>query len=219
VAIAIAVHRYRLYAIDVLINRAAAYGSVTVALAVVLGVTNLVLQRILESVAGQRSDFVTALLAAGAVFAFGPLSRRVRPIADRFLPGRAQLSLLFTDIVGSTERIVELGDQRWRSLLDQYRAGVRQDLAHFRGREVDTAGDAFFAVFDRPLDGVRCAWAIRATVRRLGLESRTGLHVDEVELRGEKVSGLAVHAAARVMAAAGAGEILVSDAVRASGRR
>jgi class 3 adenylate cyclase len=91
---------------------------------------------------------------------------------------------------------------------------VRQELARYRGHEVNTAGDAFFATFERPLDGLRCAWAIRSAVRGLGLETRTGLHQGECEMRGEQPSGLAVHTAARVMAAAGEGEILVSAAMR-----
>ena len=95
----------------------------------------------------------------------------------------------------------------------RYRAAVRSELARFGGHEVNTAGDAFFATFDRPLAAVQGAQAVRAA-RRLGLEIRTGLHLGEVEMRGEEVSGLAVHNAARVMAAASGGEILVSDSVR-----
>jgi class 3 adenylate cyclase len=91
---------------------------------------------------------------------------------------------------------------------------VRADLARHGGHEVNTAGDAFFATFTRPLNGLLAARAIRSSVRELGLETRTGLHVGEVEMRGEQVSGLAVHTAARVMAAAGAGEIFVADAMR-----
>jgi len=124
------------------------------------------------------------------------------------------LTLLFTDIVGSTQAIVEQGDERWRAILGRYRAAVRQELARHAGREVNTAGDAFFAIFDRPDSGLHCAAAIRDRVQALGLQCRSGLHLGEVEMRGEEVSGLAVHTAARIMAEGGAGEILVSNTMR-----
>ena len=107
--------------------------------------------------------------------------------------------------------IVDLGDERWRELLDQYRATVRHQLAAHRGREVNTAGDGFFAVFYRPMRAVECALAMRAAVASLGLRVRTGVHLGEVEMRGEQVSGLAVHAAARVMAEADGDQILISE--------
>jgi class 3 adenylate cyclase len=214
IAIGIAVLRYRLYEIDVLVNRTAVYGTVTLLLVGFFFAANIALQRLVESLTGQRSDLLAATLGAGAAVAFTPLRRLVRPLVDRVLPGRAMLTLLFTDIVGSTQAVVELGDDRWRGLLSRYLGAVRQELSRHRGHEVNTAGDAFFATFERPIDGLRCAWAIRASVRQLGLETRTGLHLGECEMRGEQVSGLAVHTAARVMAAAGQGEILVSDAMR-----
>jgi class 3 adenylate cyclase len=214
VAIGIAILRYRLYEIDLLINRTAVYGSVTALLLAAVGVANLLLQRLAESVTGQHSDLVAAALGAAAAITFAPLRRRVRPLVDRVLPGRAMLTLLFTDIVGSTATLAELGDARWRGVLAQYLDAVRQELARSRGHEVNTAGDAFFATFERPLDGLRCAWSIRSAVRELGLETRTGLHLGECEMRGEQPSGLAVHTAARVMGAAGDGEILVSAAMR-----
>lgn len=117
-------------------------------------------------------------------------------------------------MVGSTMAIVDLGDERWRGLPGRYLTTVRQELARFRGHEVNTAGDAFFATFDRPLAGLQCAWAIRSAVKTLGLETRTGVHIGECEMRGEQVSGLAVYTAARVMAEAGNVEILVSGALR-----
>jgi class 3 adenylate cyclase len=143
-----------------------------------------------------------------------PIRRIVRPLVDRFLPGRSLLALLFTDIVGSTEQIVALGDERWRLLLGRYRAAVRQELSRYSGHEVDTAGDAFFATFERPAQAVSCAVAIRSAAAPLGIELRTGIHLGEVEMRGEKVSGLEVHAAARIMAAASVGEILLSAPIR-----
>jgi class 3 adenylate cyclase len=142
------------------------------------------------------------------------MRRAVRPVVDRLLPRRAMLTLLFTDIVGSTEAIVQLGDERWQALLARFRAAVRQELGRHGGREVNTAGDAFFATFDRPAAGLRCAMAMRRSVKGLGLETRTGLHLGECDMRGEEVTGLAVHTAARVMSVAGGGEILMSEPMR-----
>ena len=214
VACGVAILRHRLYDIDLLINRTVVYGGVTAVLAVAFGLANVASQRILEALTGQRSELLTAVLIGGAVLAFAPLRSRIRPIVDRFLPARAVLTLLFTDIVGSTRMAVDLGDEGWNALLTRYRASVRRELARFGGHEVDTAGDGFFATFSRPAAGLGCAWAVRSAVDALSLRTRTGLHVGECEMRGEKVSGLAVHTAARVMAAAGDGEILISDAVR-----
>jgi class 3 adenylate cyclase len=216
VAVGIAVLRYRLYDIDLLINRTAVYGSVTVVLAALFAGANIGVQRLLESVTGQSSDLVTAGLAVTAALSFAPLRRAVRPIVDRLLPSRALLTLLFVDIVGSTQAIVELGDARWQALLARFRTVVRQELGRHDGREVNTAGDAFFATFDRPVAGLHCAWAIRGAVRALGLETRTGMHLGECEMRGDEVTGLAVHTAARVMSAAREGEILISGPLRAA---
>jgi class 3 adenylate cyclase len=119
--------------------------------------------------------------------------------------------LLFMDIVESTRVIVDLGDEGWRDVLDRYRTIVRQQLSRHHGREVNTAGDGFFAAFERPERAVACALDIRSAVGELGLRVRTGLHVGDVELRGEQVSGLAVHAAARVMGEAEADQVLVSS--------
>ena len=136
VAIGVAVLRYRLYDIDLLINRTAVYGSVTVLLAALFAVANIALQRLAESVTGQHSDLVTGGLVVGAALSFGPMRRAVRPVVDRVLPGRVMLTLLFTDIVGSTQKIVELGDVHWQALLARFRSTVRQELARNGGREV-----------------------------------------------------------------------------------
>jgi class 3 adenylate cyclase len=122
--------------------------------------------------------------------------------------------VLFTDIVGSTERAVELGDRQWQELLEHHHRLVRSELNLFRGREVDTAGDGFFATFDGPARGIRCACAIRDSVSSLGITIRAGLHTGECEVMGDKVSGIAVHIGARVMAKAGPGEVLVSSTVK-----
>jgi class 3 adenylate cyclase len=123
-------------------------------------------------------------------------------------------TVLFADIVGSTERAAALGDRKWRDVLDGYYSVARRELTRFRGREVDTAGDGFFASFDGPARGIRCAQAIAAGVRPLGIEVRAGLHTGECEVIGDKVGGIAVHIGARVAGRAGAGEVLVSSTVK-----
>jgi class 3 adenylate cyclase len=127
---------------------------------------------------------------------------------------RVLATVLFTDIVGSTEQAASLGDRRWREMLDRFRTVVRRDLDRFRGREVNTRGDDFLATFDGPGRAVKCAGAIAASARPLGLEVRAGLHTGEVELQGDDVAGLAVHIGARVCSLAGAAEVLVTSTVR-----
>jgi pimeloyl-ACP methyl ester carboxylesterase/class 3 adenylate cyclase len=129
-------------------------------------------------------------------------------------PDRILATVLFTDIVGSTERAAELGDRRWRSLLESHHRLVRAELGRYRGREIDTAGDSFLATFDGPARAIRCAQAITAGVRQLGIDVRAGLHTGECELMGDSVGGIAVHIGARVAATAGAGEVLVSSTVK-----
>lgn len=129
--------------------------------------------------------------------------------ADRVLA-----TVLFTDIVGSTQKAVALGDRRWRGLLEEHHGLVRTELTRFRGREIDTAGDGFLASFDAPARAIRCACAIRDAVRPLGIEIRAGLHTGECEVMGEKVGGIAVHIGARVAALADPGEVWVSATVR-----
>jgi pimeloyl-ACP methyl ester carboxylesterase len=135
----------------------------------------------------------------------------VRPVPER---DRVLATVLFTDIVGSTERAADVGDRRWRDVLAAYHAAVRAELDRFRGREIDTAGDGFFASFDGPARAIRCAHAIRDAVRALGLELRTGLHTGECEVIGDKLGGIAVHIGARVAGEARPGEILVSSTVK-----
>lgn len=129
-------------------------------------------------------------------------------------PERILATVLFADIVGSTERAAQLGDHRWHELLDGYYEVARRELTRFRGREIDTAGDGFFATFDGPARAVRCARAIATAVRTLGIEVRAGLHTGECEVREEKVGGIAVHIGARVAAMARPGEVLVSNTVK-----
>ncbi|MGZ4144695.1 MAG: adenylate/guanylate cyclase domain-containing protein [Actinomycetota bacterium] len=130
------------------------------------------------------------------------------PVTDRVLA-----TVLFSDIVGSTETAARLGDARWKALLDAHDDMVRRQLARFQGREVVTTGDGFLLVFDGPARAIRCAEAIREGARRIDLEVRMGVHTGEVELRGVDVAGIAVHIAARVAAKAGPSEILVSRTV------
>jgi pimeloyl-ACP methyl ester carboxylesterase len=129
-------------------------------------------------------------------------------------PDRVLATVLFTDIVGSTVEAARLGDRRWRDLLERHNAVVREQLARFDGREVDTTGDGFLATFDGPARAIRCASAVHAGVRGLGLQLRAGIHTGECELVGGKVAGLAVHTGARVASVAGAGEVLVSSTVK-----
>jgi class 3 adenylate cyclase len=129
-------------------------------------------------------------------------------------PESVLATILFTDIVGSTATAAELGDRRWRELLERHHALVRRELARYRGVELDTAGDGFFVRFDGPARAIRCACAIRDSIAELGLDVRAGVHTGECELLDGKVAGIAVSIGARVAARADAGEVLVSQTVR-----
>jgi class 3 adenylate cyclase len=129
-------------------------------------------------------------------------------------PDRILATVLFTDVVGSTELATELGDRRWRDVLAEHQAAVRRQLELHRGREVKTIGDGFLATFDGPARAIRCACAVRDQATQLGLEIRAGLHTGEVEVMGEDIGGIAVHIGARVSAEARPGEVLVSSTVR-----
>ncbi len=129
-------------------------------------------------------------------------------------PERVLATVLFADIVGSTERAAALGDYSWRELLEAFYAKVREVLHQYRGREINTSGDSFLAAFDGPARAVRCAGAIRDAVRSLGLEVRCGLHTGECELVGNDLAGIAVHIGARVAGLAAPSEVLVSQTVR-----
>jgi pimeloyl-ACP methyl ester carboxylesterase len=129
-------------------------------------------------------------------------------------PDRVLATVLFTDIVDSTARAAELGDQQWRRLIEQHHALVRRELERHRGKEIDTAGDGFFATFDGPARAVQCATGIARAVRDLGIEVRAGLHAGECELHPDGVTGLAVHIGSRIASLAGAGEVWVSSTVK-----
>jgi pimeloyl-ACP methyl ester carboxylesterase len=138
------------------------------------------------------------------------LTGELRPIETECILA----TVLFTDIVDSTQRAAELGDRQWRDLLERHHSLVRGELNRFRGQEVDTAGDGFFATFDGPARGIRCACAIRDSVSGFGIPIRAGLHTGECEVMEDKISGIAVHIGARVMEKAEPGEVLVSSTVK-----
>ena len=123
-------------------------------------------------------------------------------------------TILFVDIVRSTEKAARLGDRRWSEVMNHYYVAVRRELRAQRGREVITTGDGMLATFQAPIRAIRCAAAIREAVRTLGLEIRAGLHAGEYELIGDEVVGIAIHIGARITAKAGASEVLVSRAVK-----
>jgi class 3 adenylate cyclase len=127
---------------------------------------------------------------------------------------RALATVLFTDVVGSSEKIAELGDRRWKALVEEHHRRVRGQLARYRGVEIDTAGDGFFASFDGPARAVRCARSIVDAIAPLGIDIRAGVHTGEVETIDGKVGGIAVVIGSRVGASAGASEVLVSQTVK-----
>jgi class 3 adenylate cyclase len=175
-----------------------------------------------------EAEYVTAripgarrLEVAGPDFLISLQTETLLPEVERFVRGLDErepetvlATVLFTDIVGSTARLAELGDAGWRELVERHHALVRQQLSRFRGQEVDTAGDGFFARFDGPIRAISCARAIGTAVGELGLEVRAGLHTGECQLVGEKIAGLAVNIGARIAAQAGPGEVLVSSTVK-----
>jgi class 3 adenylate cyclase len=148
-----------------------------------------------EAVLGEVAEFLTG----------------VRPVPES---DRVLVTVLLTDIVASTERQAEVGDQRWKQLLTRHDEAVRRQIQRFGGREVKTTGDGVLSTFDGPARAARCAIAAREAARQLGLETRAGLHTGEVELRGADIAGVAVHIAARIAALAHPGEVLVSRTVR-----
>jgi pimeloyl-ACP methyl ester carboxylesterase len=156
------------------------------------------------------------------IFYVGDGSEKIADAIEEFFTGaparieadRVLSTVLFTDIVGSTEKAASLGDQRWRNLLDDHHTTIRRVLARFRGREVKTTGDGFLATFDGPARGVRCACTIADEIKLLGIDVRAGLHTGECEVIGEDVGGIAVHIGARVAALAGPSEVLVSSTVK-----
>jgi class 3 adenylate cyclase len=155
-------------------------------------------------------------LHAGVVYLLGPPRQtpaRTRPVPAADRGERALATVLFTDIVGSTDQARQIGDRRWGQLLDSHDRVARELVGQLQGRLVKSTGDGVLALFDRPGRAIRCATALRDRLRGSGLEIRAGVHTGEVHLRGDDVGGIAVHFAARVMAAAAPGEVLVSSTV------
>ena len=148
-----------------------------------------------DAVLGEIEEFLTGV--------------RTRPESNRMLA-----TVLFTDIVGSTQRAGELGDAAWADLLKAHHARIREELGRFGGRAMRTTGDGFFALFEGPARAIRCALALVRAVRPLGLEIRAGLHTGEVELSGNDIEGMAIHIGARIAALAGTGEVLVSRTIK-----
>ena len=148
-----------------------------------------------DAVLGEIEEFLTGV--------------RTQPEPDRMLA-----TVLFTDIVGSTQHAAELGDTAWTDILKAHHARIREELERYGGREMRTTGDGFFVLFEGPARAVRCALALVDAVRPLGLEIRAGLHIGEVELAGDDIEGLAIHIGARIAALAGTGEVLVSRTIK-----
>jgi DNA-binding NarL/FixJ family response regulator len=165
---------------------------------------------------------VRAVARGDALLSPGVTRRLIGAIAERQMPAlgaeggaeRILATVMFSDIVSSTERAVEVGDRRWREELDRHDELVRRELVEHGGREIKTTGDGFLAVFDAPTRAIRCAVEIREGLRDLGIDVRVGLHTGEVELRGEDVGGIAVNIGSRVAGEGSAGEVLVSSTVR-----
>ena len=164
------------------------------------GVGHLALSSSADSIQGETNRFLTDVWESGGW--------------NETEPDRMLATVLFTDIVGSTAKALELGDRSWRELLERHHAIVRRELVRFRGREIDTAGDGFFAAFDGPARAIRCASAVVDGVRELGIDVRAGLHTGECEVVDGKVAGIAVHTGARVAANAQGGEVVVSSTVK-----
>ena len=154
------------------------------------------------------------LSEGGSELISGELEELLTGIRREPEPDRVLASVLFTDIVSSTDHAASMGDSRWRQVLDRHDAMVRRQFERFGGREVKSTGDGFLATFDGPARGVRCAMAIREGAAQLGIEVRAGVHTGEIELRGNDILGISVHLAQRVSAEAGGGEVLVSRTVK-----
>jgi class 3 adenylate cyclase len=166
----------------------------------------------------RANDYLTNAIARRRSHSYAPLSGNILVRRQRANSGselkQALATILFIDIVRSTEKAARLGDARWTQVMNHYYATVRRELRSVRGKEVVTTGDGLLATFDGPDAAVRCAAAIREAVRTLGLEIRAGLHAGEYKVVGPDVVGIAFHIGARVAAKARAGEVLVSSAVK-----
>jgi class 3 adenylate cyclase len=213
-ALGAAIFREGLLDIDLVLNRTITYGALTAILVGGFVLLSSLIQRILVATTGQSSDIALLIAAVPLALAFLPLRSALLRFAARFISGKRVLTILFVDIAGSTELAVRIGDRAWGETLERFRAVVRPELKRCGGEEIDTAGDGFFVTFDGPDRALRCARAIVDATRRIGIDVRAGLHVGEVEVYAEGVSGVAVHYASRLMALARPGEVLVSQPLR-----
>jgi class 3 adenylate cyclase len=214
VALGIAIFRQGLSDIDLILNRALAYTAITASL--VLGFVGIswAADRVLRAATGQSSNLVLLASVIPVAVCFVPARARALRVADRFVGNRTVITLLFLDLVGSTERLYTVGDESWRKLLGRFRGVVRRSVKRYGGREIDTAGDGFFITFEAPGRALRCARAIVEDLRDLDLQVRAGAHIGVLHVDGRHVTGGAVHVAARLMSLAGPGEVLVSRALR-----
>ncbi len=214
VALALGIFRQGLLDIDFILNRTITYGALTAGLAIaftaISGAANLALQ----ALTGRQSELVLLASVVPVAIAFMPARASALRLANRFVSETRVMTLLFVDLVGSTERAYALGNRPWRELLERFRACVRNCLRRNHGHEVDTSGDGFFATFDGPVWAIRCGHEIIDAVKLLNLDVRVGVHIGEVQVDRRYVEGANVHLAARVMSEAKAGEVLVSEAVR-----
>ncbi len=214
-ALAIGIFRQGLFDIDHILNRTLMYAGLTAGLAIafiaISGAANLVL----SGVTGRQSEELVLLASVVPVaIAFMPARARALRLANRYISEARVMTLLFIDLVGSTERAYAMGNRPWRELLERFRATVRRCLRHYGGHEVDTTGDGFFITFDAPARAIDCGHAIVEAVKPLTLDVRVGVHIGEVQVDGRYVEGGNVHLAARVMSEAKGGEVLVSEALR-----
>ena len=212
--VAAAIFRQGLFNISLLINRTLVYLALTAILAAGFVLLAWLATGLFRNGASEQRELALLAVVVPVAMAFLPVRARLLRFADRYVSDRTVRTLLFVDVVESTALAVSLGDERWRELLEAFRTMVRGNLARFGGQEVDTAGDGFFAAFEGPDRAMRCAAAVAAEAPALGLQVRAGAHVGEVVVHGSHVTGVAVHVAARVMAAAAPGEVLVSQALR-----
>lgn len=213
-AIGAAIFRGGLLDIDLLLNRTLTYAALTAILVGAFIAISTAVDRTVVALTGQRSELSFAATVVPLAIAFLPLRSVMLRFAGRFLTGKRVLTVLFVDIAGSTELAVRIGDRAWRETLEQFRAVVRRELKRYRGEEIDTAGDSFFVTFEGPGPAIRCARAIAEATARIDIQVRAGVHVGEVEVYADGVSGVAVHYATRLMALARPGEVVISQALR-----
>lgn len=212
--VSVAILRYAALDIDVVISRTLVYAASTSLLVAALAGVAVLLSRLLGAGAGLGAELTSVLVVAAALgVTFVPLRRWLESMADRLVAPHADLVLLFLDIVGSTERLAEVGDKEWADAIGRFRVVVRGELGRHGGQEIDTAGDGFFATFASAGSAVACACAVRRAVSEIGFNVRMGIHAGRCELRGRAPIGVTVHVAARLMGLASAGQIFVTEDV------